>query len=540
MRKIYLIIYLCLIRKCFQLKEDEKKIIEIFNYLDDNNTMYDSNENKIKIPLIHCIFGTLFIATIISTILVFFDLNEDNKILNTYSLSNKERTKLEYKKLKNTFINSNIFIYSFFIMKYTYPLLNILYIYNYDHPRYHRYLIFIICILTNFFISIIFYKFFSQKEYLFFNYSLFASFIIYIFSQLITIKIFRYDIKRKEIWKPKLESLKKYIYYTVKKDILFNSKWHSIKNRILSYTRICGNTILNLKNSDKYKTYIDNKIRNNSATLSDNTSISSGHSSHNSKKDKEIFLDNYISTTYNIKEKENNNLLLDNNRRKKTYFGKNNEKDNNSSFVFDKSIESFSFSKLGQNNIKLKTLKRIEGIRNRYILNRNDIKFDETLDVSIYAKTYNNLEIETLENYTYISTDSISKQLNNNTKNNKSSNSKIIYHSLIPTFVLLLFLTIINVGLYYFINQEKENDLDLDNLHYFIFIALLQIIVFNFIIHYLFGLFISFMIFKYYGYRKKNCQKLIFNLFIEKYMIYIYKIRLLIKKYNKELEFIEE
>ena len=74
----------------------------------------------------------------------------------------------------------------------------------------------------------------------------------------------------------------------------------------------------------------------------------------------------------------------------------------------------------------------------------------------------------------------------------------------------------------------------------FIYSVSFQIIVFNFIIHYLFALFTSFVIFKYYGYNKKNCQKIIFNLFIEKYMIYIYRIRLLIKKYNKELEFIEE
>jgi hypothetical protein len=401
--------------------------------------------------------------------------------------------------------------------------------------------------LANFFISnIFFYLYFKTNDenaepspFLYFIFSLFASFIIYIITQLITIKILGYDKKRKDIWKPKLESIKKYIYYTVKKDILFNSKWHSIKNRIFSYTRICGNAILNTKINDKYKNYMDNKIRNNATTLCDSSSLYSEHSSHNSEKENEIFPDNYISSNLNIKEKENNNLLLVNTKRKQTFFGKNNGKDNNSSFVIDKSIESFSFSKLGQNNIKLKTLKRIEGIRNRYILNKNDIIFDETLDLNMYAKTYKNLEIETLENYAYISTDSINNQINNNKK--KSSNSKKIYQSLIATMILLLFLTIINLGLYffifYFISKDKMNDEKYDLFVIFVF---LQIIAFNFIIHYLFSLFISFFIFKYYGYNKKNCQKIIFDLFIEKYMIYIYRIRLLIKKYNKELEFIDE
>ena len=228
-----------------------------------------------------------------------------------------------------------------------------------------------------------------------------------------------------------------------------------------------------------------------------------------------------------------------NSKRKQTFFRKNNGKDINSSFVIDKSMESFSFSKLGQNNIKLKTLKRIEGIRNRYILNKNDIIFDETLDLSMYAKIYKNLEIETLENYAYISTDSINNQINNNKK--KSSNSKKIYQSLISTVILLLLLTIINLGLYFFIIKIIIKDImSGDNYVWFVLFVFLQIIAFNFIIHYLFSLFISFLIFKYYGYNKKNCLKLIFDLFIEKYMIYIYRIRLLIKKYNKELEFIKE
>lgn len=546
MKKIYLIIYFYFIRNSYQLEEEEKKIIEIFNYFNDNNTNttnIESNEVYMA-PFLHFLFGAFFIATIISSILIFFDLNEDNKMLNTYSLSNKERVKLEYKKLKSTFINSNIFIYSFFVMKYTYPFFNIFFTYNYDHPRYHRYLILIISILANFLISNAFYKFFKIDEkgeefvsyLLVFIFSLFASFIIYIFTQLITIKILGYDKKRKDIWKPKIESIKKYIYYTVKKDILFNSKWHSIKNRIVSYTRICGTTILNNKINDKYKNYMDNKIRNNASTLTDTSSLLSEHSSHNSEKDKEILTDNYISSTINLKEKENNNLPSANNKRKKTFFSKNNEKDNNSSLLIDKSVESFSFSKMGQNNIKLKTLKRIEGIRNRYILSKNDIKFDETLDVSIYLKTYSNLEIETLDNYTYISTDSISNQINNNKK--KSSDSKKIYQSLMSTFVLLLILTLFNSGLF-FIQNVFNND---DNSFYTKFLCPVsfQIIVFNFLIHYLFALFTSFIIFKYYGYNKKNCLKIIFNLFIEKYMIYIYRIRLLIKKYNKELEFIEE
>ena len=57
--------------------------------------------------------------------------------------------------------------------------------------------------------------------------------------------------------------------------------------------------------------------------------------------------------------------------------------------------------------MKLKTLKKIEDIRNRYIANRNKIKYDETLDVDAYVKTFDNLDLDALEYYTSISTDVI-------------------------------------------------------------------------------------------------------------------------------------
>ena len=40
---------------------------------------------------------------------------------------------------------------------------------------------------------------------------------------------------------------------------------------------------------------------------------------------------------------------------------------------------------------------------------------------------------------------------------------------------------------------------------------------------------------------KKNClNKLIFKLFIEKHILYLYKMRLLITKYHKEFEYIDK
>ena len=552
----YLLIYLYLLRNSYQLTEDESTkllesyILDLDNQTNSNikdnetgiyNKILDSLKNQnFSFAIFFITFG--LIATF-SVVLILFDINEDKKILNSYISSNKERAYQEFQSLKKTCINNNVLLFACFLMKYTYPLFNIIFIYNYDHPRYIRFFILIITILGNLLLCTIFYYFCLYYEislnillFLFLNFffSLFISFIIFILIERITKKLLGYDKIRQEKWKPKYESIKKYIYYTVKKDILFNSKWRSIRNRILSYTRICGDSILSGKPDDKYNIYAQNKIKCNVATLSENISIKSSKSNENKEKENEMFNENYISATFNIKTKETNSLLGFKMKRKRTYLGKNRENKINSNLCIEKSVESFTFSKFGQNHMKLKTVKKLEEISNRYILNNNDINFDETSDISnTYAKAYNNLEIETLENYTYISIDSMKTQIHN-----KNSEFNVVFGSHMTTLVLLLLLTIIDLGLICMYQLIKDNKKD-----YFIKCVLpvfAQIIIFNFIINYLFVLLISSIVFKFYGYHRRKCLRIIFKLFIEKFIRYIYRIRLLMKKYYKELEFLEK
>ena len=74
--------------------------------------------------------------------------------------------------------------------------------------------------------------------------------------------IFEFHEIRREIFKKKLETLRKYIYYNVKKDILFNSKWHFIRNRMITYCRICGPLLLSQVKKNKYQKYVKNKSKN--------------------------------------------------------------------------------------------------------------------------------------------------------------------------------------------------------------------------------------------------------------------------------------
>ena len=174
------------------------------------------------------------------------------------------------------------------------------------------------------------------------------------------------------------------------------------------------------------------------------------------------------------------------------------------------------------------TVQKIEDIRNRYILNTNEIKFDDTLEVNSSIKTYKNLEIESLDNYTYISTDSIK----NLSRHYSTSEFYKIIINISITFILLFLLALVDLGLVLlYISSSKK---------YSILTVAIQVIIFNLFVNYIFSLFVSVFIFNCYGIEKKNFfNKLIFKLFVEKYIKYIYRIRLLMNKYSKELDFID-
>ena len=513
---------------------------EIFDdYFDKVKNLFSDNHFSLII-----FFSTFCFITTASAIFICVDLKGDKKF-SFSNLSPKNITRKEYKKLKYSYINRNIFLFAFFIMKYIYPFTNIFTMYKYDFPRYIRLFILLNKILLNILICSFYYYYFItiNSYYIFiiiFLCSLITSFVLYIITQLLTLFL-NYNQKRKEIWKFIFENFRKYIYYNVKKDIIFTSKWNLIKIRIITYTRICGNSLLKRKPVDKYKTYANYKKKCNQTLPIDITSNNNNSilKSQNSD-EKEIFTDNHISNTLNIKQNNINinNFLVKNDsvkRRKRTFFPIMNEVIPNGLFCIDKNIESFTLSKLGQNNLKLKTVQRFEDIRNRYIF-INDAKCRSTMAVNSFDKIYENLQIETLENYTYISTDSMNSQLHIT-----SSESQKILNNTIATLFLFLLLALIDIGLINIYNNETDENKKNNYLFFCIFPVILQIIVFNFAVNYLYSFFISFLIFKGYGYNKTNCFcKMIFKLFVEKYIKYIYRVRLIINKYHRELDFINK
>ena len=513
----------------------------------ENNVKWFNLHNIDYFTYFHLILCFLLVPAL-SIILILIDMKQDKTIKKNIGLPSNEKVKNEYNLFKKSFIISAKYLFSWFLFKYHYPITNIIFVYNYNHPRYIRLIIYITTILFNtLIISILLIQIMGQSIYSYYNFgnilvSLIFTFIISIIMDFalnfISKFIFEFHLIRREIFKTKLEILRRYIYYVVKKDILFNSKWHLIRNRMITYYRLCGPLLLNQVKKNKYQRYVKNKLKE-PARENALFSISEDKSFNNSS-----FLINTLNKSDILKEvneidTKENKIEISNKKRKSAELEdikeKLNEKDKKSKFRISKGAEPFSFSKYGINNMKLKTVKKIEDIKNRYINKKKEIKFDETIEIDKEVKIFENLDIESLEGYTYISTDAMIDKINIIKTN---SNKMII--NIFTNAILLIIMLLVNLALLLLELGETARNPNNPIRDFFLVIFFYSIII-NFIIHKVICLFIAFSIHKFYGKKKRNCcYKLIFNIYYEKYIRYLYRIRLLITKYQKELNFIEK
>ena len=513
----------------------------------ENNVKWFDLHNIDYFTYFHLILCFLLVPAL-SIILILIDMKQDKTIKKNIGLPSNEKVKNEYNLFKKSFIISAKYLFSWFLFKYHYPITNIIFVYNYNHPRYIRLIIYITTILFNtLIISILLIQIKDPSIYSYNNFgniliSLIFTFIISIIMDFvlnfISKFIFEFHFIRREIFKTKLEILRRYIYYVVKKDILFNSKWHLIRNRMITYYRLCGPLLLTQVKKNKYQRYVKNKLKE-PARENALFSISEDKSFNNSS-----FLINTLNKSDILKEvneidTKENKIEISNKKRKSAELEdikeKLNEKDKKSKFRISKGAEPFSFSKYGINNMKLKTVKKIEDIKNRYINKKKEIKFDETIEIDKEVKIFENLDIESLEGYTYISTDAMIDKINIIKTN---SNKMII--NIFTNVILFIIMLLVNLALLLLELGETARNPNNPIRDFFLVIFFYSIII-NFIIHKVICLFIAFSIHKFYGKKKRNCcYKLIFNIYYEKYTRYLYRIRLLITKYQKELNFIEK
>ena len=532
---------------------------EISLILDKKLSSLIKNSQKPENKILNSLSGSIILSSlaltgILSILFIIFDFYEDENNNYIQLMNVNLRAQYEYENFKNL-KNSSIVKFALYLIYYKYSFFNIISIYKYNHPRYIRFIIEIIKILLNLLVSIFpfYYLPFHKKEgnkyyefnekegkinYLYssnndfnfidssfsFLYSLMASIIIF-FIALIVYKLFEYKKIRKIIWKVKKNVLKEYVNIIFKKDYAFNKKLNLIQKRIFAYAKLCGNYILENKKKDKLSNYLEYKKFQQIPNKNKFTNIK-----FLLLKNKTINTENLIDT---LKEKllDSNNNEINTSSKRKYSIDTKSKTIKNQNLIICKANQPFTLTKKSSNiSISMTNVYKYEYIRNKYIFNNSQ---NRGYNKENNPKTikYINLYIETQKNYSYIFSNDISINKLITTYNK----SKLMTIKLI-NISLLLTLLIIDIGIIIVLNKMYE---EYDNyiIINWLIPTLFQILIINFIINYLFALFSSFLLFSYYDKRNNNClYKVIFYIFVEKYMRYLYKIRLLINKYYREFE----
>ena len=157
---------------------------------------------------------------------------------------------------------------------------------------------------------------------------------------------------------------------------------------MITYYRLCGSLLLSQVKKNKYQRYVRNKTQNTNEfyiypNIISNTSSFSSIDKNVSKSQilgKENLLiekddtDDYKDANINKKSFKSTSKIDEQKHKKGMKYDDKRKDDEKESFLrVTKNVNSFSFSKFGINNMKLKTVKKIEDIKNRYISKKNDI-----------------------------------------------------------------------------------------------------------------------------------------------------------------------
>jgi len=363
-----------------------------------------------------------------------------------------------------------------------------------------------------------------------FVYSLIASIIIWFIVQLF-VKLLEFKEIRSFIWSPKKNILKEYAYEHIKKFPNFKKKFKKIKKLMLAYSKVCGKNILSKKGVDKYSLYLEYKSAyNKKLNMLCNSNIGKKNSKYENIELDLVQGSNLLPLQENIintNEKDTSlssisNLNINNINNSLVSLNEN-RKDK---LKIEEASKFFIMKSKITEQISMKTLHKFEAIKLKYFINEEKVG-DESSRHDTNVIKYVDLYINSQENYSYIPTNKLSRNTIAST-DNKSNLCMVIIVNIILFFTLLI-IDMLIILVFNNIYEEYEERI----ISSWLIPVIIQITIFNFIINYLFALLSSILLFNYYGKRKKkNCFTSIFNLFVEKYMIYFYKIRAFINKYN--------
>lgn len=530
-------------------------------------------------PTIILIFIILIIVLVPNCLYLLYEIKQDEKnINNIIGLTFTERIKKKYLKIR-ILNNSSIFSFAFYLFVFKFPFLSPLRQCESKSPKYIKHFIITIGIFYGFIISIIPFLFntsFKERENIFdrrdinnpnfeissgiintkkyFNYCTICAIIgviltnifIYIFGIILS-----YNKDEMNNWRQLKNMFTNYINNEIKGNVLLGNIWNRLKVRMISYINICGDYILKKKNK---KTIFDNYL---SDIKKDNKLESKVKDqilpNFNLDEDETIRIDSDTNDSRNMGsyrapsiDSINLNQRIDKRGNSKT------KKDKQSNYWKLNVTTTDNFQLLSNKikiNKKLEKYKKFERIKNKYICVRKNRNIYETEidsvsenrsflnEVEYYIQYENNFSYFPLEEYMLKeSINSTSIKWNNSNINSK--NRPEGYRTLINVNIILFLLLLSLVIIILFIDKHMLNYFGL----YFIRVWISASVFAYFIVYPLFyfiiSLFASILLFKRYHLRNKAyLYKVLFRIFVDKTMIYIFKVRNYITKYKKELDY---
>ena len=551
--------------------------------------------NKISLILIFIIILLIFVP---GCIYLLYDIRNDIKRLDINIMTFSEKIKQKYLQVK-ILNRSSIFSFAFYTTFFQFPFLSPLRICNYRSPKYIKHFIIILSIFYGFIVSLSFFYIFvpsKERKVLIdkrdinnpnFEINDIDSFIKYIKRGLIfsiigviltriIIYIFgiilNYNKDELIYWREMKTIFTNYITNEIKGNVLLGPTWNKIKTRMIAYINICGDYILRKikkkndksnKNFENYLSKIEKASERTSGTCelfpsfdieegikldtSDSKSNKSGNyrppsigsiKSNNSSKNK--------SKRYNLNVETINNSDIKSSKNTDSL----NSKKANLKVVNTDKFQLYS-TKIKKNKAITKNNK-FERIKNKYICTRkNKVLYEIEIDsmsenMNSSHEYYAQLDIENEINFSYFP---IQEFITNETLNYHSENTWVTtklnlkfkpegYWHLIIINALLFFLLFILIIIIFSLDK-----LFLDYFGIFIIKAwLISCVTIYFVIYpflyYIKNLIGSFLLFNCYHLKNRAIfYKILFGLFVNKTMIYIFKVRNYITKYKNELDY---
>lgn len=568
--------------KCKTKLNDEIIIVEndeIASFIKDKQFKKSEYELNNKYGLW---FAYIFILLLLIPTIYYLlsDIIKDSKDLKKNNIIDFEvDRKTTYNGIKK-YCNTGIFVFSLYLTLRKFPYFSPFNKYNKRYPRFIKHLIIIMGLLIGFILSLLPFIWISFRErenfmnqrsveysddsinnikpdsyfskgilFGIFGY-IFANLFIYIFS-----KILNFEKEEIDIWLDIKTMCKDYIYYEIKSEVLLGPIWNKIKSRMMAYYYICGDYYSKIRQKNKFSNYLDQISRiqigrktvmpelsevdrilprtTNGSELASVLDINSDSKSNNKKDNKAMEMTN----------KEFNEPLLDNegNENKLTSLNLNNNKtisNDNIQGLKIRRTDNFSLDNIIISDEKTKRqIEHFTKVRNKYIyINKrkdaNEIEIDERSNDGDENIAFN---ISPQFNYVYFPSNSFTTQGNNFIS---KEDTKDIYNFILISVILFVIFACLLTSLFISIHEILIIFGDFI-INAWIIPLIIIFTVVSFLLYFIKILIGSFLLFHFYHWRKKGWfYRILYLVFVDQSMIYVYKVRNLITKYKKEFDYL--